>query len=215
MRKLLNGKVLVRKLLGIEAAGSLNMLFSDKTGTLTKGQLQVSVLVAGDNKVYEFFDSLPAELKNLVGMSLKHNTIAVLDTSDPNAVRIVGADRTENALLQYVTPVLAAADQVQVLETIAFNSARKFSAVHLGGDRDITLIKGAAEIILSQCTHYWDNNGVSQILDDQSAINVTLDTMANRSMRLIAIATSQQSVDPETKLLPNGLTLVGIVGLRD
>ncbi|KOR29187.1 ATPase P, partial [Achromatium sp. WMS2] len=60
-----------------------------------------------------------------------------------------------------------------------------------------------------------DNNGVSQILDDQSAINVTLDTMANRSMRLIAIATSQQSVDPETKLLPNGLTLVGIVGLRD
>ncbi|KOR27509.1 hypothetical protein TI04_13155, partial [Achromatium sp. WMS2] len=62
---------------------------------------------------------------------------------------------------------------------------------------------------------FMDNNGVSQILDDQSAINVTLDTMANRSMRLIAIATSQQSVDPETKLLPNGLTLVGIVGLRD
>jgi Ca2+-transporting ATPase len=41
MRKLLKANVLVRKLLGIEAAGSINILFVDKTGTLTKGNILI------------------------------------------------------------------------------------------------------------------------------------------------------------------------------
>ncbi len=47
MKKLLSVKVLVRKLLGIETAGSLNLLFTDKTGTLTQGRLSVSAFLTG------------------------------------------------------------------------------------------------------------------------------------------------------------------------
>ena len=48
MRKMLNDHVLVRKLNGIETAGSLNLLFTDKTGTITKGQLEVVDFITGD-----------------------------------------------------------------------------------------------------------------------------------------------------------------------
>ncbi|NLA24108.1 MAG: HAD-IC family P-type ATPase, partial [Bacteroidales bacterium] len=52
MRKMLNEKVLVRKLLGIETAGSINILFTDKTGTITKGQLDPSFLISGNSLQY-------------------------------------------------------------------------------------------------------------------------------------------------------------------
>ena len=50
MKKMLKNNVLVRKLVGIETAGSLNILFTDKTGTLTKGQLEVASFITGDKK---------------------------------------------------------------------------------------------------------------------------------------------------------------------
>lgn len=53
MKKMLKDNVLVRKLVGIETAGSLNILFTDKTGTLTKGRLLVTTFLGGDNTVYD------------------------------------------------------------------------------------------------------------------------------------------------------------------
>ena len=55
MRKLLKAKVLVRKLLGIETSGSLTILFSDKTGTLTQGKLVASQFLSGDGEIYKSF----------------------------------------------------------------------------------------------------------------------------------------------------------------
>ena len=48
MKRMLKDHVLVRKLVGVETAGSLNILFTDKTGTLTRGRLEVSSFIAGD-----------------------------------------------------------------------------------------------------------------------------------------------------------------------
>jgi calcium-translocating P-type ATPase len=214
MRKLLADKVLVRKLLGIEAAGSLNILFSDKTGTLTRGALQVSILVDGDCRHHASFDAVPSGLRRLVAMSLKHNTIAVLDTSQEGEVAIIGADRTEQALLRYIEPVLRQPEAVEVVDTIAFNAERKFSAVQLDGAHGLTLVKGAPELLLARCTHYWDGSGERRELGDRAAIEAELDALAARSMRLLAIATSEASIDPH-KSLPAPLTLVGIFGLRD
>ena len=52
MKRMLKSNVLVRKLVGIETAGSLNILFTDKTGTLTKGKLEVVGLLTGTLKEY-------------------------------------------------------------------------------------------------------------------------------------------------------------------
>ncbi|MEN9848423.1 MAG: hypothetical protein RL368_1163, partial [Pseudomonadota bacterium] len=95
MRKLLSVKVLVRKLLGIETAGSLTVLFSDKTGTLTQGQLAVETFVIGSGQQFENLGAIPNKVQDLVAFSLRNNTSAVLDTSDPENPKMVGADRTE------------------------------------------------------------------------------------------------------------------------
>ena len=63
MRKLLKAKVLVRKLLGIETAGSLTVLFSDKTGTLTQGLLQVADTLDGTGKHHSKLDEIPDGLR--------------------------------------------------------------------------------------------------------------------------------------------------------
>lgn len=61
---MLKDNVLVRKIAGIETAGSLNILFSDKTGTITKGKLEAVVFVDGAGKQYQNFESIVEEREN-------------------------------------------------------------------------------------------------------------------------------------------------------
>lgn len=214
MRKLLRDKVLVRKLLGIEAAGSLNVLFSDKTGTLTRGELQVSTFVSGNAQQHASLDAVPLGLRTLIGLSLRQNTIAVIDTSHPEQINIIGADRTEQALLRYIVPLLREPQEVEIIEAIAFSPARKFSAVQLGEGHGLTLVKGAPELILANCTHYYDENGARQPLGDLQSLDAELSALASKSMRLLAVATSEAPIAGQ-KTLPHPMTLVGVVGLRD
>ena len=112
MRKLLKAKVLVRKLLGIETAGSLTVLFSDKTGTLTQGLLQVADTLDGTGKHHSKLDEIPDGLRNEIIFSLRNNTSAAIDTTGPKPV-IVGANPTEQALLRYLDENLKEKDDVE------------------------------------------------------------------------------------------------------
>lgn len=218
MRKLLADRVLVRKLLGIEAAGSLDVLFSDKTGTLTRGELRVSTVLTGNGEQYSSFDNLPRSLRDIIGMSIKLNTMAVIDASKADQINIIGADRTELALLRFIEPILSIADSNSVTEAITFSTARKFSAVQVEGGRFTTLVKGAPELILARCSHYLDADGDRHHLDNEAGklgfIEDQLNILAKRSMRLLALAVSESPVG-EHKTMPESLTLVGVVGLRD
>lgn len=70
MRKLLDKRVLVRKLLGIETAGSLNILFSDKTGTITHGHLEYHQFISGGLTSYHELTDIPKSLHEILGSSL-------------------------------------------------------------------------------------------------------------------------------------------------
>jgi len=214
MRKLLNAKVLVRKLLGIETAGSLTVLFTDKTGTLTQGQLVVADFLTGDHQHHAKLNDAPQALGELIAFSLRNNTSAVIDASNPDAPGIVGADRTEQALLRFLGPQLIEQDDVDIVDIIPFNSTRKFSGMQVKGTRDLTLIKGAPEIVLQNCTHYMNAQGERVELSDKNAFNAEMHTLSERAMRLIAVAVSDTPINPE-QTLPEALTLVGICGLRD
>jgi Ca2+-transporting ATPase len=214
MRKLLADNVLVRKLLGIETAGSLNVLFSDKTGTLTKGQMEVSTFIGGDLISYEDFRTIPTGLADLLTLSLKHNTTAVIDASHGEVINIIGANRTEQVLLRFIEQVLRTQDDLEEVDIIPFDSTRKFSATQVAGQLFLTLVKGAPDLIIHQCSHYYDRDGNRVELGDITAINAKVDELAGRAMRLIAVATSQTPIG-EDKKLPVPLTLVGILGLRD
>lgn len=214
MRKLLSVKVLVRKLLGIETAGSLTVLFSDKTGTLTQGQLAAEAFLTGNAQKFQQLEEIPATLRNQVAFALRNNTSAVIDTSDPNHPKMVGADRTEQAMLRFVTPLLAQEENIDIVDMIPFNSSRKFSATQVTGEQNLTLIKGASEVILENCTHYLDAEGQRVELGDKTALLQEMSELSARAMRLLAVAMTETPIN-ETKELPQELTLLGIFGMRD
>ena len=213
MRKLLKAKVLVRKLLGIETSGSLTILFTDKTGTLTQGKLTVSELLLGNAEHFQSYKEIPENLRETVSFALRNNTPALIDTGDPENPKIVGANPTGQALLRFLGPDLDKQDDVKVKVNIPFNSAYKFSATQVEGSQNLTMVKGAAEIVLAGCTHYLDVDGNKVELDSEKLKEEMLG-LSERAMRLIGLAVSNKDLGEEN-VLPSDLTLVGIFGLRD
>jgi len=213
MHKLLKAKVLVRKLLGIETSGSLTILFTDKTGTLTQGKLTVSELLLGNAEHFQSYKEIPENLRETVSFALRNNTPALIDTGDPENPKIVGANPTGQALLRFLGADLDKQDDVKVKVNIPFNSAYKFSATQVEGSQNLTMVKGAAEIVLAGCTHYLDVDGNKVELDSEKLKEEMLG-LSERAMRLIGLAVSNQDLGEEN-VLPSDLTLVGIFGLRD
>ena len=213
MRKLLKAKVLVRKLLGIETSGSLTILFTDKTGTLTQGKLTVSELLLGNAEHLQSYKEIPENLRETVSFALRNNTPASIDTGDPENPKIVGANPTGQALLRFLGADLDKQDDVKVKVNIPFNSSYKFSATQVEGSQNLTMVKGAAEIVLAGCTHYLDVDGNKVELDSEKLKEEMLG-LSKRAMRLIGLAVSNQDLG-EDNVLPSDLTLVGIFGLRD
>ena len=213
MHKLLKAKVLVRKLLGIETSGSLTILFTDKTGTLTQGKLTVSELLLGNAEHFQYYKEIPENLRETVSFALRNNTPALIDTGDPENPKIVGANPTGQALLRFLGADLDKQDDVKVKVNIPFNSAYKFSATQVEGSQNLTMVKGAAEIVLAGCTHYLDVDGNKVELDSEKLKEEMLG-LSERAMRLIGLAVSDKDLDEEN-VLPSDLTLVGIFGLRD
>lgn len=212
MSKMLKDNVLVRKIAGIETAGSLNLLFSDKTGTITKGQLEAVVFVDGSGKDYNKYMGISDNLRKLLSLSIFHNTNAVI-AGEKEKRKVIGGNATERAVLAYVADDEIAIN-VEVGNSIPFNSENKYSATYVHGDYNYTLIKGAPEKIISRCTGYFDENGQRQSAENFESLNNQIDTLANRAIRVLAVAVTDRELGENS--LPEGeWTLVGVIGIRD
>lgn len=213
MGKMLKDNVLVRKIAGIETAGSLNILFSDKTGTITKGQLEAVAFVDGTGQSYNSYGEVLGELGQLLSLSIHSNTNAMI-TGEGKNMRIIGDNATGRAVLGFVAGKGSAFD-IKTINTIPFDSANKYSATQVDGSGyNCTLIKGAPERILSNCHYYFDKDGKKQPLDDRSKVEQQIDTLAGRAIRVLALAVADEAIEDEQ--LPAGKwTLVGVLGIRD
>ena len=209
--KMLKENVLVRKNSGIETAGSLNLLMSDKTGTITKGQLEVVVFADGACHEYDSFSKLGASQSLLLRTSILSNTSAVF-SGQGDKKQAVGGNMTERALLNFVKNS-EFNDSIKILNTLPFNSANKFSLAEVNGDVTGTLIKGAPEKIIDKCKYYYDENGQKQVFDAKAMI-AKIDALAVRAIRVLAFAVSDAKM-PEDSMPGGEWTLVGIVGIRD
>lgn len=212
MRKMLHDHVLVRKLVGIETAGSLNLLFTDKTGTITKGQLEVVRFLTGDLQEITEFTSLPARLKELTCQQVLINTSSTVTDG-----KIVGGNMTEAALNNYVgTYRLPQLPQRQ--RFIPFNSANKYSWAQVApadGGAAYCLIKGAPEKLLQATDWYWSKDGSRLPLTDdmKAALDNRMLELAGQAMRMLALCTYEGV--PAENLPDKGLTLAGVVAIRD
>lgn len=196
--KMLDHNVLVRKAQGIETAGSLNILFSDKTGTITKGHLEVVNLFDGAGT-----ETNPSEA---LAKCIIKNTQAVISDG-----KVIGGNMTDQALMNYVLTKNIAEPNVTVTKEQGFNSANKFSQAQLS---DKTLVyKGAPERLLPNCTKYVAADGTIKDFDINQ-LNPKIDEMANKAMRMLAFAYKEDATLKEDKIQED-LVLVGIAAIRD
>lgn len=210
MRKMLNDNVLVRKLAGIETAGSLNMLFTDKTGTITKGKLEVVRFIIGDMHELTDFSQLPEKIRALTYQNVVLNTSASVTEG-----KIIGGNMTEMALSKYIG-AYRMEGEVRRLRFVPFNSADKYSwAMVENAGVTYCLIKGAPEKLILQTGYYWDEHGCRQQLTEamKAALDERMVQLAGDAIRMLALCSYEGSADDA--LPEQGLTLIGIVGIRD
>ncbi|MGL5766878.1 MAG: cation-transporting P-type ATPase, partial [Sarcina sp.] len=198
--KMLKRNVLVRKPIGIETAGSLNILFSDKTGTITKGKLEVVEFF--DAEIKDAYKS-SENTKEIMSLCIAKNTDAMFDGNG----NVIGGNATDKALMNFLgKEQVEKYTNIKVDKIQQFNSTNKYSASEMHGK---TVYKGAPERLLGRATKYVNENG--DVLDiDKDKINAKIDALAEKAMRVLAFAyCDEELVENE---LPENLVIVGFVG---
>ena len=199
--------VLVHKINGLETAGSLSLLYSDKTGTITEGRLSVVEMATGNAKTFDALAKMPKEFASDVITGIGVNNSAAVSDGE-----IIGGNSTDRALMSFLVASDAAKDidKSGVKTFNSFNSTKKSSSVVMErGGNTVTFVKGAPEKLIEKCTSYVDENGKVCPLDDKSVIMNYIDTQAARSMRLLGVA----KVDGEQD--DANLTLLCVMCIRD
>ena len=201
MKRMLKDNVLVRKLVGIETAGNINVLFTDKTGTLTNGRLEVVGFLDGSgNDISNMNDNL----RELFNMSIGINNESSYDRVNN---KIVGGNITDKALLSYVKEYKC---DCSIIKREQFNSKNKYmyTKIRYKG-HNVNLVKGAYEVIVRKCNSYYDGLGNKHIIKNRVNIDKKISMMSSNKLRVLALAISE---DRETL---NNLTLLGFVILAD
>ncbi|MBQ1388093.1 MAG: calcium-translocating P-type ATPase, PMCA-type [Clostridia bacterium] len=210
--KMLDHNVLVRKAEGIETAGSLNILFSDKTGTITKGKLEVVDFFTADGKSIAL-DSLKkhSKVKDLVDIAIGKNTQSMFDSTH----KVIGGNATDQALMKFigeeVFTSLSQNTKYVITEAQGFNSTNKFSQARID-NLGRTFYKGAPERLLANAKSYLDADGKIQKLD-KKVLDKKIDELAEKAMRVLAFGYSESKLT-ESKI-NDDIVIIGLVGIRD
>ena len=206
MKMMLKNNVLVRKLMGIETAGNINVLFTDKTGTLTNGKLEVVGILSSSLEDIDI-KKLNSHMKELFMDSLSVNNESVYDTKNN---KIIGGNITDKAILNYVKLYKSKA---KVINRMPFSSEKKymFTKIDNMGNK-IKLIKGAPEVIINASNSYYDEFGIKKNISDKNKILSKVKELSGSKLRLIAMAISDDIF--VTDNLKN-ITLLGFIVLAD
>lgn len=210
--KMLDHNVLVRKAEGIETAGSLNILFSDKTGTITKGMLEVVEFFTADGETIPL-DKIKnhGKIKSLLDTAIGKNTASMYDGEH----RVIGGNATDQALMKFIGEdtyrVLSTDKDCEVSASQGFNSANKFSQAQIKS-LGKTFYKGAPEKFLTVAKKALDKNGEEKALN-YDELNNKINELATKAMRVLAFGYSKKDL-VENKI-NDDVVLIGLVAIRD
>ena len=206
VRRMVRGGVLVKKPVGIEAAGSMDLLFTDKTGTLTEGRMKVASILAPNGDMThdfgEFERKFPQNAREYA-LSAIYNTSSMLGNGGKG--EIIGGNPTDRAILASIK-IKKETKEVSVGKKVPFDSARKFSAVEImSGGEHFCLYKGAPDYILPHVSASANKYSFGRILSKECA----------KGARGLVVAVYRGKNLPENGEIPDGLELVCGVLLRD
>ena len=234
MRRIFKHNGLVRKLSAVETLGSVTVICTDKTGTLTEGEMRVSHILTSTKELMsdDICGIIKGESANGVESHISALKIATLTNDafveNPEAELqewVVRGRPTEKALL--LAGMQAGLDkqglekQYPILDRINFESGHKFVATYHRKDEQQNMIYviGAPEEIIA-CSTNLDFDGKVESLDAAQADKLIkkMEALTQKGLRVLACA--HRDYDAQTKYqnlneLVRGLSLVGFIALKD
>jgi len=202
MKRMIRDNILVRKLVGIETSGNINILFTDKTGTLTKGKLEVINVMSADFKEYRKEKDLKKhkEYYEIVKTSCVGNNESIYSNE-----KVIGGNITDRAILSYFEYDKT---KYKKEKSISFDSINKYSAVKING---VNYIKGAPEVLLNKCNTYYDKTcELKKILNLKLIENKIKEYTKNGIRVLISISNKNLNIED----LSNS-SIVSIILIKD
>lgn len=202
MKRMLKSNVLVRRLTGIETAGSINVLLTDKTGTLTKGKLEVTEIISGDNIHYKNIGNIKKNLAyyEKIYECLYYNNDSRFDNND----NPVGGNETDKACLKFLN--FDKDIKREVIKKTSFDSKLKYSSATLNSG--LTYVKGAPEKLISNVNFYLNKNGEEKVILNKRIITNTITSLTKRGVRVLALCYSKtDNLD--------SLVFIGLIAIRD
>lgn len=202
-KRMLDHNVLAKHTNKIPEAGNIQLLCTDKTGTLTKGILQPVHNITLDG--VEIDDSLNG-IKHLFLENVCLNSTAMFDSEG----KIVGGNATERALLSMIDEkTYKQYVNASITNRKSFNSAYKYSAVEV--EHNMTYYKGAPEKLLGAAKKYMNSTG--DVVDiDINDVKNKISGFTTKAMRVIATGISQSPLGDD---LPEDMVIVSLVAIRD
>ena len=205
MKRMIKDNVLVRKMVGIETAGSLNILFSDKTGTITTGKLECNIII--DGKLNEYKNE--GSIKNNNYLKILKTSMVVNNMASYDGDKIIGGNVTDRCLLSFFKPF--SIDGVKIIKQIPFDSKNKYMITVIDDKNVRNLIKGAPEVILDNCKYCYDETGKKNMFFNKQKVINKINDATKSGIRVIVLATSNHI----TETLFKDLTFVGAILIKD
>jgi Ca2+-transporting ATPase len=238
--KMVKRNVLVKRLSSVQTLGSVTVICTDKTGTITKGEMTITKVWVG-NRVIEVsgvgytpigdFTSNGrlleknevSGIEKLLEISALCNSGKVEPPSDRNRSWGVIGDPTDGALLiaalKYGVENKTLLVQKPIIRMIPFDSERKrMTTIHKSNGKILVYTKGAPRSVLSVCTKIRSNGKINDLTKKNlQSVEQKLHEFASEGLRVIAIAYKEM---PENILLNNGdveneMILVGLAAMKD
>src|SRR5690606_19941000 len=246
VQRMARRRAIVRRLSAVETLGSASVIASDKTGTLTKNEMTVRVLVTASGRAtFSGTGYDPAGTLALAGDGAPDETLrAEIETA------LTAADRANNASIERIDgrwtihgdpteAALRVAARKAGLDPVAldarfprigevpFSSERKqMATLHREADRDgfgVVFTKGAADILLDECTHEVIGTGLRPLTDERRRqILDTAEQLAGEALRTLGLAVRRAPLhelealdDDHGADVEHGLAFAGLVGMID
>lgn len=218
MRRMLKANNLVRKMHACETMGATTVICTDKTGTLTQNQMQVS-----ETNFYGLADQKLGSDENskLILENIATNSTAFLDYSDADKVKALG-NPTEGALLLWLHKnninYLDIRESTTIIDQLPFSTEHKYMATIVDSpilNKKILYLKGAPEIVLAKCSLIQEQNTTVSVSERKAAIEEQLLQYQNQAMRTLGFAYKIIDNLDTIQSLADGLIFQGITAISD